>query len=95
MTTLSPETLIEKFATMVEEGALLNERDIADKTIEIMVMISMEPDLGETMNAINAKLRSILVNVGDPLFRLENTPQYIASQIRNLKSIPTPSEQLH
>lgn len=56
----SSESLIEKFALMLENGAQLGDQEFAEQAIEILVTLSMDPSLSTTLEKINAKIRSIL-----------------------------------
>lgn len=95
---ISPDNLIEKFASMLEEGESLGADTFADKAIEIIAMISVEPALNETLNRINATLHTIISSGSDFKFdALEmgsNAKACAANKIRALKHSARP-EALH
>ncbi len=57
---INPNDLIDKFANLLEQGETLDSSAFADKAVEIIAMISVAPNLGETLQKINAKLYSII-----------------------------------
>ncbi len=86
---VNPENLIEQFATLLEIGEQLDSQEFANKAIDLIVMLSMEPSLNDTLNKINAKLQSIIRNANDVKFDAMATGTQVnicaANQIRELK----------
>ncbi len=86
---VSPDHLIEKFASMLEEGEHLDSSAFADRACEIIAMISVEPSLNETLNRINAKLHTLASNPSKVQFNaLEtgtNPKACAANELRALK----------
>lgn len=80
---MHPEALIEKFAEMIEQAD--DDKAFAEKTVDILVMISMMDDsVSYTMEKINEKIRSLVSQAGD--IKLQGrSQQYVANQIRELK----------
>ncbi len=95
---VNPDNLIEKFARMLEDGEHLDSSAFADRAIEIIAMISVEPSLNETLNRINAKLRAIFSNAADIKFDAfalgKSAKTTAANEIRALKQIKH-TEALH
>ncbi len=95
---VSPDNLIEKFASMLEEGEHLDSSAFADRAIEIIAMISVEPALNETLNRINAKLHSLMSNPSEIQFNAlekgSNAKACAANEIRALKQ-STSTQVLH
>ncbi|MBS0288016.1 MAG: hypothetical protein JSR17_12005 [Proteobacteria bacterium] len=93
-----PDQLIEKFASMLEEGEGLDSSAFADRAIEIIAMISVAPDLSETLGKINNALYAIFHNADDIKFNAlkEGTQARAcaASELRALKQ-NKPCEVLH
>ncbi|MBS0289249.1 MAG: hypothetical protein JSS07_04320 [Proteobacteria bacterium] len=98
---LSSDNLIEKFATLLEEGEFLDSEAFAERTIEIIALLSVEPSLDDTMQKINAKLQAMIQNSNRTQIESMETGMSAkfcaAKEIRDLKktaymSIP---ENLH
>ncbi|MBN9288160.1 MAG: hypothetical protein BGO43_03850 [Gammaproteobacteria bacterium 39-13] len=79
-----PEDLIEKFAEMIEEADQLDDRGFAEKTVDILIMLSMMEDSVSTMEKINQKIHSLIVQADD-IKSQGKSQQYVANQMRELK----------
>ncbi len=88
---VNSENLIEQFATLLEIGEQLDSQEFADKAIDLIVMLSMEPSLNDTLNQINAKLQSIIRNANEVKFDAMASGTQLnicaANQIRELKNL--------
>jgi F420-dependent methylenetetrahydromethanopterin dehydrogenase len=82
--------LIEKYAEMVEKSDHLDPNEMAERTMDIILMLSNEPALSNTMNQINAKLRSIIANAKeiklDSVLSATDSKAVAAAKIRELKN---------
>ncbi len=87
---VNPENLIEQFATLLEESEQLDSQDFANRAIDLIVMLSMEPSLNDTLNQINAKIYSIIRNANEVKFDAMASGTQLnicaANQIRELKN---------
>ena len=83
-------SLIEKYADMIEKSDHLDPHEMAERTMDIILMLSSEPALSNTMNQINAKLRSIIINADeiklDSALSATNSKAVAAAKIRELKN---------
>lgn len=84
------DALIEKFASMIEDGFTLDSDDVNSHAIELIELLSHSPDLGETLSSIHRELQILLQNTS-----IEATPQSVASQIRALKDSHKKPQFLH
>ncbi len=83
-------SLIEKYADMIEKSDHLDPHEMAQRTMDILLMLSNEPALNNTMNQINAKLRSIIIHADeiklDSALSATDSKTIAAAKIRELKS---------
>ena len=98
---VNPENLIEQFASLLEIGEQLDSQDFANRAIDLIVMLSMEPSLNDTLIQINARLQSIIRNANKVKFDAMATGTQVnicaANQIRELKNLayPSASKSMH
>lgn len=82
-------SLIEKYADMIEKSDHLDPSEMAQRTMDIILMLSSEPALNNTMNQINEKLRSIIINADeiklDSALTAKDSKAVAAAKIRELK----------
>ena len=86
---VKPNDLIDKFANLLEQGESLDSATFADRAVEIIAMISIAPNLGETLQKINSKLYSIIQSpkeIQDKALETgHNSKACAASELRSLK----------
>jgi len=87
---VDPNTLIEQFASMLEDEECLDETKFAKRTLDIFLMLNKDPSLTDTMSAINAQIRTIVSNAEEIKLTSQltghNAKKFAANQIRALKT---------
>jgi hypothetical protein len=92
-------SLIEKYADLIEKSDHLDPHEMAQRTMDIILMLSNEPALNNTLNQINAKLRSIIIHADeiklDSALSATHSKAVAAAKIRELKDAQITRQKMH